>query len=89
MVVDDGYAQSKAIKVDDRGNMLEAAFLGADGKPIVTPLGARTATKFDEHNNPVEMDGFGLDGKPILTKQGWAKQLYEYDERETAARATV
>jgi PDZ domain len=67
---------------DERGNIVEMAYFGVDGKPALDKDGkARVTYRYDERGNGVEIAFFGADGKPTLDKDGYARWTAVYDER--------
>ena len=70
-------------RYDERGNRVEQAGFGVDGKPTLNKRDglARVTKRFDERGKQVEEAYFGVDGKPILHKDGYARWTARYDER--------
>ncbi len=61
---------------DERGNLVEKAYFGVDGKPTLHNDGNACVTyRYDERGNQLEIAYFGVDGKPTLTKQGVARAI--------------
>jgi len=63
---------------DQRGNVIDYAYLGIDGKPALVSSGiAEIRRKLDARGNVVEYATYGIDGKPILNSTqsaGWRKR---------------
>ena len=69
---------------DERGNEVERAYFGVDGKPLLDKDygAARITYAYDDRGNEIEEAGFGIDGKPVLFKDcGAARITYVYDDR--------
>ena len=68
-------------KYDERGNKVEEAYFGTDGKPVInnpaTPDGPASTTTGGIRSNSY----FGIDGKPVLDTDGVARWTAKYDDR--------
>jgi len=70
-------------KHDDQGRVIELAFFGVDGKPVLdeTEGAARITWKHDGQGRVVEQAFFGADGKPVVNKTGYAaRYIWVHDE---------
>ena len=78
----DGYAKFTR-KYDERGNEIEEAYFGIDGKPCLdNEEVASVKSQFDENNQEIRREFFGLDGKPCVLGgddpfTGWEKSYHE------------
>ena len=60
----DGYAK-RTVKIDERGNIIEQAYFGIDGKLCLIHIGyAKVTMKYDEQGNIIEAAYYGVDDKP-------------------------
>ena len=68
---------------DERGNTIEFAYFGVDGKLALPKNGyAKYTYSLDEHGNVIEESYFGVEGKTMLDKRRRvAKCTVSYDER--------
>ncbi|MGO8995628.1 MAG: protein kinase domain-containing protein [Polyangiaceae bacterium] len=74
-----GASDTKAY--DGRGNVIEEATLGVDGKPFGSEAGYATKkSSYDERDELVEEDLLAADGKLALGKDGWAIRKLRYDD---------
>jgi len=75
-----GYA--KLISTyDERGNILETNYFGADGLKILYRNYASAISKYDDKNNCTETAFFGLNGEPVLNMTNRHKWTTVYDEK--------
>jgi YD repeat-containing protein len=80
IIGDFGYAK-RTQTYDDRGNLIEQAYWGADDALIPNNNGyAKYAQAYDEQGNLIEWTYLGIDDAPILNKKGYAKVTQAYDE---------
>ena len=55
--------------------MVEEAFLGASGEPVLNDKGwAKHTLRYDDKNALVEEAYFGASGEPVLNNKGWARK---------------
>ena len=53
---------------DERGNQIEEAYFGLDGKPCLHKKGYhRWTARYNERGNSIETTYFGLDGKKVVS----------------------
>ncbi len=76
-------------KYDDRGNMVELAYFGVDGKPVADADGvSRTMWTFDDADRYLTWRCYGADGKAGLDKNGIHETRFSYDGRGNVTRWT-
>jgi hypothetical protein len=67
---------------NDRAQMIETAFYGADGTPMLNDLSAaRIKIEYDERGREVSREFLGLGGRPCENKQGVSKAKFGYDAK--------
>ena len=82
-VVDEGRRASDTKAYDGRGNVIEEATLGVDGKPIGDAEAdtRRRRARYDERDELVEEALFGAGRGAALGKDGWSIRQLRYDDR--------
>ena len=81
LLTSDGTVTTRKVH-DDRGNCIETAYFGVDGKPTRHKDGyAAWKARYDDRGNQIEIAYFGPDGKPTRHKDGNAAWRARYDER--------
>ncbi len=72
---------------DERGNHIESAFFGTDGKSVLNKNGyAAVSIRYDMRGNVIEHIFLGTDRKLILRKEGYARAEAQYDENNNLIR---
>ena len=73
---------SAAYRRPPRGNLIEMAFFGIDGKPAVNKWQVSRWTKaYNTKSQVVLQSYFGLDGKPKANSEGCAQKKTAYDDQ--------
>jgi hypothetical protein len=71
-------------KYDDQEHLIEQAYFGVDGQPVLFKDGyAKVTYKYDEQGNWIEKAYWGIDEKPTLV-DGYAKITWKHDEQGNA-----
>jgi len=72
---------------DARGNMVEEAYFGLQGEPVLGGQGyARQTVRWGPRGELVEKAFWGLDGRPILSQEGFARETQAHDQESSQVR---
>jgi hypothetical protein len=76
-----GYARVEQ-RYDQRGRLVEEAYFGVDGRPVLRDWGFATARfRYDDLGRRTEQAQFGVDGLPLLGRYGFSIVRYRHDAR--------
>ena len=71
-----------AVKLDERGNVLDFIAFGLNDKPLLLGGGySRTAMSYEAHNHQVTDAYFGENDEPVVSDEGYSSATWGYDRR--------
>ncbi len=75
-------------RYDEAGNLLEEAWYGPGGEPVLCKGYHRVTRGYDARGNVVEESFYGPDGRPCVNEQGAATLRHEVDQHDRRVKTS-